>query len=583
MPTVIVKLTARRFAVFVVCSLVIIFCLPYLFPVQPSLSPSYIFGYSNRVGVLLLLAAVTTGVVWTRGLGWRLPIGPSAPRMSRWVLLISLITAGGCSLAMYLFAGRYGAVGEAGYLVDRCELLAHGSVPYSGFEFAYGPAMLYVPILLSRLFSLDVVHAYYVFWGINHIVGTALLFYVVDSIESPARSRLPIYLCSFIPSFLSITSMGTNYTALRFIFPIYCVLLVRRTARSSWLARRKYPLLALVCTALAGLLVLISPELAIAFAFACVCMLVLDTRQSYGMRLTTMSVLVLGVCLVFGCATRLHVLDTLISDSGGVDSFPIIPAPHLLVFFVAAFFCGCLVYERIAKRRFEGDLLAIVAYSVPMLAAALGRCDAGHVLWNGQGIFLVTMFYLAGREPFDRVFRKSYLMFSFALPAILGSIIGYIGAWHKVSHLNTMGEDAYRASYGVNLERLYPDWHGLFMTPFDYRRNGVSSFQSERITQGFYASFVNGGTPAAIQARVNELASRPTAALLLPEDFDRWCQVDISGERTMVGLLFAVPYFGRAVHTESVRLPICQFIHANYHLISPPTSENYRYGLWVRN
>jgi hypothetical protein len=57
----------RSFGIFVVLSFVAVFYLPYLVPVPPSASESYIFGYSNRLGVLLLLLLTSIGTIWTKG------------------------------------------------------------------------------------------------------------------------------------------------------------------------------------------------------------------------------------------------------------------------------------------------------------------------------------------------------------------------------------------------------------------------------------------------------------------------------------------------------------------------------------
>ena len=56
------------FIAYVVLSLATIALLPTLVPSPPSASDSYLFGYDNRAGIVLLLIFVLIGVLWTRGL-----------------------------------------------------------------------------------------------------------------------------------------------------------------------------------------------------------------------------------------------------------------------------------------------------------------------------------------------------------------------------------------------------------------------------------------------------------------------------------------------------------------------------------
>jgi hypothetical protein len=58
-----------RWAIFVFVALASILLLPELAPVSPSVSASYIFGYNNRVGVLLLIGFLVCGGVFSKELG----------------------------------------------------------------------------------------------------------------------------------------------------------------------------------------------------------------------------------------------------------------------------------------------------------------------------------------------------------------------------------------------------------------------------------------------------------------------------------------------------------------------------------
>src|ERR1039457_3146194 len=173
----------RLFFVYVVCSLIAVFYLPPLVPPPPSVSSSYIFGYNNHVGILLLLLLVTIGAIWTKGLNLQFFTSGKSRPVSMKVLAASLILVFCGCLAMYMLAGRFGGFGESTYPIDRTWLLSQGRIPYVDFEWPFGASFLYGPLLLQRQFSIVIVNACYLFWIFNYLLGTVLLFSVVNLID----------------------------------------------------------------------------------------------------------------------------------------------------------------------------------------------------------------------------------------------------------------------------------------------------------------------------------------------------------------------------------------------------------------
>ena len=72
-PSEVWRSTKLWFIPYVVIALAAIFYLPRLVPTAPSASDSYIFGYNNRIGILLLLFFVALGVILTRGFNLNQP------------------------------------------------------------------------------------------------------------------------------------------------------------------------------------------------------------------------------------------------------------------------------------------------------------------------------------------------------------------------------------------------------------------------------------------------------------------------------------------------------------------------------
>src|SRR4029079_9101899 len=193
-PSEVWRSTRRWFIPYIFIALAAIFYLPRLVPSVPSAADSYLFGYHNRIGIILLLVFVSLGVVLTRGFNLKQTnLSYEEHALPRWMLPVSLLlVALGCA-AMYVIAGRYHGFGESYYLIDRIALLDQGRAPYRDFEFVYGPAQLYGPLFLHRLLALGIGDAYYLFWALSYLVGAYLLFKCIDEIRFPTTAKPAIY------------------------------------------------------------------------------------------------------------------------------------------------------------------------------------------------------------------------------------------------------------------------------------------------------------------------------------------------------------------------------------------------------
>ena len=112
------------------------------------------FGYNNRVGIILLLILSTIGAIWTNGLNLEFSSqGPSAkiPFKYLWVGLAVEFLA--CSV-MYLIAGRYGGFEESAYNIHRVWLVSLGKSPYIDFEWTYGSAISLRAVLALTVFCI---------------------------------------------------------------------------------------------------------------------------------------------------------------------------------------------------------------------------------------------------------------------------------------------------------------------------------------------------------------------------------------------------------------------------------------------
>jgi hypothetical protein len=582
---------------------------------HPSASDSYLFGYNNRAGVALLVFLVSVGAIWTKGFNLKFfPAEVSQPVPLR-TLLVSLLAVLCACLAMYLLAGRFGGFGESSYEIDRVWLTKQGRTPYVDFEWPFGAALLYGPLLISRLFSAGITTAYYVFWMINCLLGVPLLCAVINLIDYPTKYKKAIFLLILGAWFLSIMNMGTHYALMRYTCPLFFILLVHKVFGQKEVRSRHYAVL--LAVAFTIILLLISPETAIAFAFAGTCLFLFSDPGWLGKTRAIFALWLLAVVIVFGVALKLHVLDTVKASGGGADSFPVSFAAHFLLFFAALFICACYIFRRFAERRIDDNTFGLIAYSVPMLAAALGRADPGHVVFNGLGLFLASLFYVSNYPITWKWCRAAFVVVMIVVPGVTGirsylplimrcgvnilsesdgdsllgrSLIklghGYIANFAspaKQAKFEDILEHAQHASVAkpVDLSILYPSSRGIFLAPFGYKPNGIGTYLNSRVEYGHFEGVENANTPGAIQEKLQEIKQHREQALLLPDHFESLCQVDVRQEKVEISLLFAFPYFGEPVHPQSIRRPICDYILENYKLAQAATLQTFGYGVWV--
>jgi hypothetical protein len=448
----------------------------------------------------------------------------------------------------------------------------------------------------------------------NFLLATLLLYWLVNRIEHPSASRSCIYFLLFSTGVILILYMGIQYSMLRYVAPLVCVTITQEAMRRTS-ARSRIAVIVLTVI-FSILLLLISPETAIGYAFACFCLFPLTSKSSRLMSFYAFYALLLtALAGVFFTADRLHVFETTRSSGSGSESFPIVLSLHIVLFFVACFICAIYFARGISHGKALENTAGIILYSVPMLVSSLGRCDPGHVATSGMGIFLVALFYASNYGRAWKWCRNAYIL-AFVILNLLTSLWLYSGAianvcavsagqnysgtvvardicWSMRSlaiHLSPSHReyiDGFIAKRlhvphaGVNLDSIYPNQHGVYYAPFGYRPNTIADYTSPRVEYGHFHGIENVNSLSAIQGKVDELHQYDGRPLLLPDRYDRFCQVDYNAERTLIRFLFVTPFVGQLAHHPEYRQPMCDFIQKNYLLVQAPSESNYHYGLWI--
>lgn len=608
------RIVTRLFPVYALLSLILIFELPYFVPLAPSASDSYLFGYNNRVGVVLLLILAAIGVVWTRGFRLNRPAAPSSEGVSRRALVVSLLLVLlGCAV-MFLLVGKLGGFGESPYEIDRVWLTSIGKRPYIDFEWPFGAALLYGPLALHRLLALTIPQSYYLFWAVNCLFGVWLLYATLNAIDFPSRRKSSVFLLLVVAWLPTIMTTGTHYTLTRYVLPLYFIVLFQRGIRPG--DKSAYALNILQACAFTAILLLDSPETAIAFALAAVGVFLLAARQRSSAFVFACLCLTVLLAALFAIAWRLHVLDTVVASGGGADSFPIIPSPHILLFFAAFFLALGCVWRMLLHREFSDPSLGLVAVAVPMLPAALGRCDPGHVLMNGLGIFLIALL-CASASNFWKYASVAFVVV-FMVLAQIGGLWFYMPplarctlrlvAEHSQSgtlrgslmragnfYIDHFAAPNSRPRWHQHLQALlsgadpglqenslpFPSWPGGYLAPFGYKPDGFGTDLDPRVDYGRFENVENANTPAAIDEKIAELRNSPAKALIIPNQYLPMCQFDVPGERLEIEFLFTAPYRRSPAHPGNPRQALCAWIRNHYTMAVEPTPGTFDYGLWI--
>jgi hypothetical protein len=589
--------------IYVLVSVTAVFYVPYLFAVQPAASPSYYFGYNNRLGVLLLLTLVAFGSIWTREINYSFVDTVNHSKSSQKALVLALTAVSIACLFMFAIAGRQGGFLESSYDIDRTWLLLQGKVPYVDFEWPFGVIFLYIPVSLCRTLSISPMVACALTWALGTLAGVWMLFAVVNAIDYHTTKRTAIFILVLGGSILGIVFMGVHSSLVRYTLPLVFILRVHRVISSNRSNRITRALV--LCLMLTGALLLVSPEIAISHGFACAVLFLLDIRISTVRRLMLFFLLITAFGLIFSIAGWFHVLDTMRSSSSGADSMPIVPAPFILAYFAGLFLCAAYVRHRFVRAQVRDNTIALIVYSLPMTTAALGRCGLYHVFANGLGILVPSLFYVSNHPRTWRWVQIAFvLIFIVLIPVYTyGPLItqltvvtlyangdGPVGRFFQ-GQINEHLSPQKRASLersrqqfavpnNVDPSKTYMTWHGTFAAPFGFRPNTIGTSLTDVVDYGYYEGLENANTPNAIHRKIDELVHNPQRALLLPAHFDRLCTVDVALEQSKLSSYFGFPYSHAAAHPDSVRAPLCAYIHSRYILAEEASPSNYRYELW---
>jgi hypothetical protein len=535
-----------------------VFFLPYLVPVTPSVSASYVAGYNNRAAVLIFAFGSTAFALLTRK---RFP--PPDPE-NRPLGLIPLIlgecvTLTFCSLRLFPIR-QHQIGGEACYAINRVQMLAAGFRPYTSFEWVYGPAHLYVPILLAHLAHGSVVNGYYLWWFSQWLIGTAMLWATLHLLDLPLLHRKTIFVCALLTLLPGIKEEGAGYTPTRTIGSAFFIVLVAylrtRTENSTIIS-----IASLLCVLAAFA---ISPEQGIAVLVGLLLWFALLTFQkprqfSLGALITFLT----GGAVITSLCLGLGEFKTLVALSQGGYWLPLLPSPTNMVILAAYVAATCAALTVLHARRVESVAVPLFFTGFALLPAAMGRCDFGHLLLAAPAVLL-------GIAAIDSraVLRRVWSPLAFLFIVCLGPVLGF-AAWMQSRVTTPNAATVLQQNPAVLLYTPPPGpeiYRSIEVVPQLTQTNTQA-----RLDTGFFYRTTNAGNAESIEVLLKELDRTPLQPLvfidaplgdqLIPRD---------ANLLNALGVLEVSPWLPRARNSPLTYQALIDFVQQNYRPSSTP-------------
>ena len=584
--------------------LLAVYFIPYLVPVRDGLSDSYLFGYSNRTAILLLVVFTVGFALWTRGLGLRLPVASEleGDRFARTAAIAIACSVAGC-LVFWTLAWALGPIMEAQYFLDRYATFGMGGHLYKDFGFDYGPLLFYPSLWVARVCHLSVGNGYFLTWVLQWAIGTWTLWKVVEIAARGTLQGRSIFLLLWAFFLTAMPDSGPNYTPLRFCGTLAIALGVdflyfRRAANMA-----TFGLAALGASAM----LFYSPEQGIALTIGTILYFTLCVRPLDKKLVEGLVGFILSMLLVFWIALRYGVLGNVGNVGGGALDFPLFLSFQSLVLLLLLLVAGCVFITSISRRRSRSPLLYLICISLASAPAAFSRADIGHIIINTLGALIVALVVLS---QYPTLWRWTWG--SFALVIVLSTygkftwykgtiqiqvhdaVFGrqyrspelaklYVGLY-KLTHKNADARLAQlKASLSDNEDpNARPLPHGAhLLAPLGVERRLNPPPNDVQIVTGWYPWLFPMTSTKPIKVKIAEIQQHPDWPLLLPSRGVQVCVWDPEEERRSLRRLMLTPFVPKPRAILDKGKPLCDFLNDNF-VLSSYVSPVPRSFVWVR-
>jgi len=590
------------------------FCLPFVAG-EPGLnSESSMFGYDNRVALLVFAVFASVFSASHQGFRFALPASgrPGAAGIPRGLLWGTASLSAGLAIAVWLAARPGMSFRESTYFLDRYAMYELGQRLYRDIDFSYGPLMFYPPVGLSRLTGLSLADSFFVTWILQWFAGVAALGKVIDFAAKASGSRHggAIYTLLWLVAVLDVFAVGPNYTPLRYASGLLLALWVWRL-----FLRHSSAVPACVCAALGSVVLLLySPEQGLALAFASIVFFAFNARLRRDFTLAAaLFLIILGAGLAG--AASLGELEMIRAVSSGALNMPIFFGAQNVAFLLLLLVAASASWDAIRTRRTDNPLLYLALVAAASVPAAFGAANPGHMFYNLLGAIIVALLVLTSQSRRGQAPGWRAVKIGFTLIFILGGAVERAFMDHTAISIparrwivaSGSRDSLLRRAYGAVLRRVLgaqeaqarlaridadaasagtqPDLHDLapgtlVLAPFGTDRPAHQQTGGLHVFTGRYPwllPLLNSHVPSD---KIAELKAHPAAPLLIPDVSDgSECRYDAAALRLSYRqnlLPFYIPPLRQDMTSAD---PLCAYINANYRK-SPAPSDPGKPTVW---
>ena len=375
---------------FIIC----FFTVPYLLPPEEIVtSMSYDYGFNNFVGIILVcLSILVFGFIGYMRNDLELILFEKETEK----LSPRYFWYGASVLMLFFFwsslCGEWIlCMPDCSYFLCHIYEMLYGKIPYKDFAFGYGPLTIYLPYYIYKLIPfISIINAYIISVALFHIFGIWCFYEIVNSTNVGKKTKIYLYVLGYFAFFPF--GLGMNYQILRFILPFWALL---RCHQMSTKLRLIYSPLTVV------LVLALSPEVGLVYLIAMISYCVFLYYVSRSRLYVAILILTLLFSFYF-IGAHLPMFILMQSFGSGFYNFPFIPSFHLIVFFICIFLVAYYVGGAFLQlERFVLEI-SFVLLAFGLLPVCLGRCDPGHVVFNGFFIFYIAIVSLENKSRYTK-------------------------------------------------------------------------------------------------------------------------------------------------------------------------------------
>lgn len=570
------------------------FTVPYIFPSSAvSVSASYDYGFNNKIGVLIL--AFTSLVILyisfkgntnTGNVYFFVKTDESLKRTFLWLLVIEILL---CVFVWFCTGHTFG-VGESGFFLPKLNDLIHGRKLYTEIDFPYGSLLLYIPAAFYYVMPfLGVQGAYFLAFTIANCVGFYLLYNLLCSINFDKKVKIWLLVGVFLIGGKPI-SAGMNYSFIRFVPPLYFLYRINSGLNKNSVIKNLFLIIASSIISFN-----LSPEIGIVYGVTLIISYLVFAfiEERKYMLYSILSLLILITQLYLGFMVGMF--SGIGAFLSGSLNWPFVFSLPLVFFFTEVFVLAYQMGKQLRSIKENFVLLSLELMSCGMLLGALGRCDPGHLFWNGLFLLLVFIYFHSKVS----VVIAIVILFHLAFPH---TIVTY-GKMYGLSFLtNPYVSSFFHSELGKGIVMKMAQLTGSNMEKVKIKLENSNWEISEElqkindvalplslISSNLYSYLVNTGkihylpymdthyygSETAINKQFETFVKSSPQYILLPKNWEKMSDsVDYESD---IKLLFSVPFYRvRALNNGNILYqPVINYIKDNYKYLYEINSSYY--------